>query len=184
MFRSLPLDGAWLITPKRNLDERGYFDQLYCKKEFAQHGLVSEFTSVGVSHNNVRGTVRGLHFQRPPVEQAKLIRVTHGAIKDVIIDLRPNSPTFMQHVLLALRDQEWTMLYVPPGFGHGFQTLTDQTKVEYHIAGEYVPELADGYRWDDPAFDIWMPLPVTMISERDRTYPDFDLTLHKQRFST
>ena len=179
----LPFEGAWLITPDRTADTRGHFEHVFDKAEFEKQGLVSQFDHVGVSHNWKRGTFRGLHFQWPPAGQTKLIRCIQGVIKDVILDIRPDSKTFMEHVMVSLTDLSRSMIYLPSGFAHGFQTLADETKVEYHIAGAYDPERADGYCWRDPAFDIWLPLEVSKISLRDNSYPRFDPHVHKSRFS-
>lgn len=179
----LPLKDALLITPDRTPDVRGYFEHVIERDEFEKAGLVSEFNQVGVSFNWKKHTFRGMHFQWPPYGQTKLIRCTQGVIKDVILDLRPNSPTFMQHVWIALSDLSTSMIYLPSGFAHGFQTLMDETKVEYHIAGAYNPEQADGYSWHDPAFNIWLPREVSIISLRDNSYARFDPHVHKSRFS-
>jgi dTDP-4-dehydrorhamnose 3,5-epimerase len=129
-----------------------------------------------ISHNRQRGTLRGLHYQRAPHQEAKLIRCVRGALYDVAVDLRPESPTFRQWVGVELRAsdrQPSRMLYVPEGFAHGFQTLQDDTEIVYQMSGFYAPEAAAGYRWNDPAFAVGWPEPIAVISERDRTYPDY-----------
>jgi dTDP-4-dehydrorhamnose 3,5-epimerase len=173
IFRETPLAGAWLLEPERIEDERGFFARTWCRDEFAKHGLDPTVAQCSVSNNDRRGTLRGLHFQIAPHEEVKLVRVTHGAVWDVIVDLRPDSPTFKQHFSVVLSDEEGSQLYIPKGMAHGFQTLEDATEVFYQISEPYVPESVRGYRWDDPAFAIPWPEAVSVISERDRRLPLF-----------
>jgi len=173
LFRPLDLAGAVLVEPVRLADERGFFARVFCEEEFAAAGLPTRFPQCNVSFNASKGTVRGMHFQCAPYEDPKLVRCSRGAIFDVIVDLRPGSPTHLRSVGVELTEENGLALYVPPGFAHGFQTLADGTEVFYQMGEVYVPDLARGIRWDDPAIDVRWPLPVAVISERDRTYPDY-----------
>lgn len=171
IFRETPLAPSFLISPERREDERGYFARTFCVKEFAAYGLPTEVQQCNVSFNRMKGTVRGMHFQRPPAAEAKLVRCTRGAIFDVMVDLRPDSPTFCQWYGAELTAGNGDALFVPEGFAHGFQTLQDDSELFYQMFALYSPEHADGVRWNDPAFGIRWPLPVSTIAERDRTYP-------------
>lgn len=173
IFRETPLAGAWVLEPERFEDERGFFARTWCRREFEAHGLDPSIAQCSVSFNHRRGTLRGLHFQAAPHEEIKLVRVTRGAIWDVIVDVRPGSPTFRQHFSVVLSAEARNELYIPKGTAHGFQTLEDETEVFYQISEFYAPESARGYRWDDPSFAIPWPEPVTVISEKDRNLPLF-----------
>jgi len=175
IFEPMPLAGAWLVRTEERPDERGFFARIICVHEFAAHGLQGTFVQSSISHNRQRGTVRGMHFQWPPSSEAKLVRCIRGSIHDIMIDLRPDSPTFMRHAAVTLDDSVNDAAYIPAGFAHGFQTLTDDVLVQYHMTSEFRPDLADGFRWDDPAFSISLPLPVSVISPRDSSYSSFDL---------
>jgi dTDP-4-dehydrorhamnose 3,5-epimerase len=172
-FHETPLAGAWVLEPERFEDERGFFARTYCRREFEAHGLDPSVAQCSVSYNHRRGTLRGLHFQAPPHEEIKLVRVTRGAIWDVIVDLRPGSPTFRRHFGIVLSEENQHELYIPKGMAHGFQTLEDDTEVFYQISEFYAPESARGYRWDDPVFAIPWPEPVTVMSEKDLKLPFF-----------
>jgi len=165
--------GALVIEPERLSDDRGFFARSFCAREFEAHGLDPRVAQCNISFNPRRGTVRGMHFQRPPHAEAKLVRCTAGSLWDVALDLRPESPTFCRHFALELSAENRKMLYLPEGLAHGYQTLADDTEVFYQVSAAYAPDHGAGVRWDDPAFDIAWPLPVAMIAERDRTYPDF-----------
>jgi dTDP-4-dehydrorhamnose 3,5-epimerase len=182
-FTPTKLPGAYVIEIDRSEDARGFFARLWCKEEFKQQGIRMEPVQVSVSHNPAPGTLRGLHFQWPPSTEAKLVRCQRGRIYDVIVDLRPDSPTFTQHVTVNLDDREHNSLYIPPGFAHGFQTLEANTDILYMMSDFYRPDLQDGVRHDDPAFGISWPLPLTSISDRDRDYPDFDPDSHTRKFN-
>jgi dTDP-4-dehydrorhamnose 3,5-epimerase len=173
IFTETALKGAFLIEPERREDERGFFARTWCQREFASHGLHTQWVQCNISFNRQKGTLRGLHYQRPPCEEAKLIRCTRGAMYDVIIDLRTESSTFTHWVAVELTADNRRMLYIPEGFAHGFQTLTGETEVFYQMSQFYAPEYASGVRWDDPAFNIAWPADERTISERDRSYPDF-----------
>jgi dTDP-4-dehydrorhamnose 3,5-epimerase len=175
IFTETRLKGVFEIALDVRADERGFFARSYCAAEFAAHGLNPRVVQCNISHNAQRGTVRGMHYQEAPHGEAKLIRCVRGALYDVVIDLRADSPTFHEWVGVELRAddrQPSPMLFVPEGFAHGFQTLADDTEIFYQMSEFYVPEAARGYRWDDPAFSLTWPEPVRVISERDRTYPD------------
>jgi dTDP-4-dehydrorhamnose 3,5-epimerase len=171
-FIETPLQGAYLIEIDQREDERGFFARLFCKREFTARGLASDFVQQSISYNRRRGTLRGLHFQREPKMEAKLVRCTRGSIWDVIVDLRSSSETLRRWHAEVLTQDNHCMLYVPPGFAHGFQTLEDDTEVVYLISEYYDSELAAGVRWDDPALGLpWPILPPTVISERDLVLP-------------
>lgn len=182
IFVATPLAGAYVVEPERNLDERGFFARTWCRREFAQRGIEIEILQASISHNRRAGTLRGMHFVWPPSREAKLVRCERGAIIDVIIDLRPDSKTFTKHFAAELTETNRSALYIPPGFAHGFQTLADDTEVLYMMTDFYRPELTDGVRFNDPAFCIHWPRPVSVIVERDRTYPDFDRDTYVHRY--
>ncbi len=169
IFQPTKLSGAYTIQIERLADERGFFARSWCRREFEEHGLNPDLAQCNISYNRQRGTLRGMHYQVAPYEEAKLVRCTSGAIYDVIVDLRADSPTFMQHVGVVLTPSDRNMLYVPEGFAHGFLTLEDDTEVFYQMSEFYVPGAARGFRWNDPAFAIDWPEPVVVISE---TRPD------------
>ena len=172
-FEPIGLDGAYLIHPEPMRDDRGYFARTFCVNEFAGNGLETAFPQHSVSCSRLKGTVRGMHLQKPPHEEVKLVRCLTGSIWDVIIDLRRGSPTFGQWKGFELSDDNGIQLYIPKGFAHGFQTLADDTRVNYLISKFYSPGAASGVRYNDPAFDVRWPLPVTTIAEKDLQWPDF-----------
>ena len=169
--------GAVVVEPEPVEDDRGFFARSFCAREFAAHGLDSRVAQCNLSFNRERGTLRGLHFQRPPHAEAKLVRCTRGAVFDVALDLRSDSPTFLEHVAVELSAANRKMLFVPAGFAHGFQTLEPETEVFYQMSAPFVRDASAGVRWNDPAFSIAWPLAVRAISERDRAYPDFSVTV-------
>ncbi len=172
VFEELELSGAFLIEPELERDERGFFARTFCQREFARRGLVDVFVQTSVSFNHSKGTLRGMHYEVAPHDPAKLVRCTAGGIYDVILDLRPGSPTRMRWISAELTASNRRMLYVPKGFAHGFQALTDGAEVFYQMSEFYVPGASRGVRWNDPRFGIRWPEPPTVISERDRSYPD------------
>ena len=174
IFSETKLNGAYLIEIEKFEDIRGFFARSFCGKEFEAKGLNPHVAQCNVSFNPHKGTVRGMHYQSPSAE-AKLVRCTKGAIYDVIIDLRPESPTFREHFGTVLSEENRSMLYIPEMFAHGFQTMEDNSEVFYQMSEFYIPENSRGVRWDDPAFGICWPDEIKIISERDRTYPDFIL---------
>lgn len=165
--------GAWLLDPMRFADDRGFFARVWCKDEAAAHGLNPHIQQCNVSFNPRAGTLRGMHFQRAPHAEAKLVRCTAGAVFDVLIDLRPDSPTFKRWFGAELTADNRRMLYVPEGCAHGYLTLVDGAEVLYQVSARYAPDAAGGVRWDDPAFGIAWPHPVRHLHPRDRDYPDF-----------
>ena len=174
IFRETKLKGAFIIEPERLEDERGFFAHTFCQGEFGTHGLNTRFAQCNISFNKRKGTLRGMHYQVAPYEEAKLVRCTMGAIYDVIIDLRPESLTFKQWMAVELTAENRRMLYIPEGFAHGFQTLEGNTEVFYQMSEFYHPECARGVRWDDPAFGIQWPIKEEMIiSSRDLSFDDY-----------
>ena len=171
IFTRTIFDGAFIVDPERIEDDRGFFARVWCPREFEEQGIDPKLAQCSISFNHRKGTVRGMHYQAPPHAEAKLVRCTHGAIFDVIVDLRPESVTFKQWLGVELTASNRRMLYIPRRFVHGFQTLDDETEVHYQISEFHHPESARGLRWDDPAFGIDWPLPVAVISGRDRSYP-------------
>lgn len=173
IFRETELNGAYEIEPDPHRDDRGFFARVWCRRELEANGLDTRISQCSISFNKKKGTLRGMHWQCAPHEEVKLVRCTSGSIYDVIIDLRPVSRTFMRHIGLVLSADNRKILYIPEGFAHGFLTLEDNTEVFYQISEFYAPESARGVRWNDPAFGIRWPMDIAVISERDRTYPDY-----------
>ena len=169
-FAPTPLAGAYVVELERLQDERGFFARSFCQEEFRRHGLKPAIAQCNVSWNARRGTLRGLHFQAAPHEEAKVVRCTRGAIWDVIVDLREGSPTRWRWHALELNAENRLAFYVPEGFAHGFQTLADDSEVLYQMSEPYYPDLARGLRWDDPKLAIRWPLPDPIMSARDRSY--------------
>jgi len=172
-FEKTAIEGAWLICLDRLEDSRGFFARCYCEREFGERGLLPHVAQCNLSFNVRRGTLRGMHFQREPHAEAKVVRCIRGAIYDVIVDLRKPSPTYCRWAAFELTDENRHALYVPPGLAHGFQTLVDATELYYQMSEPYVAGASDGVRWDDPAFGIRWPIPDPLLSEKDRSYPDF-----------
>jgi len=168
-----PVKGTFIIEPERIEDERGFFARTWCAEEFAKHGLNSKILQCSVSYNSRKGTLRGMHYQASPHEEAKLVRCTRGAIFDVVIDLRPDSNTYTKHTSVVLTETNGLLLYVPEGVAHGYQTLEDDSEVFYQISETFHPGSARGVRWDDPCFDIPWPDADRIILHRDRQYPLF-----------
>jgi len=173
--RFLPgqLRGVFRVEMERLQDERGYFARSWCVREAEAHGLNPRLVQCNVSFNRRRGTLSGMHFQVAPCREAKLVRCTRGWIADVVVDLRPESPTYKRWEAFQLSDQNGTALYIPEGFAHGFQTLADDTEVYYQMSEFHSEEHARGLRWNDPAFGINWPLPDPILSPKDAAYPDF-----------
>jgi dTDP-4-dehydrorhamnose 3,5-epimerase len=171
IFRELALASAFTIELEPHGDERGQFVRTWCRDEFSRHGIDVTFVQTAASINPQRGTMRGLHWQDPPHEEAKLVRCTRGAIYDVIADIRRESPTYGQWVGVTLTPQSQLTLFVPAGFAHGFQTLVDGTEVSYQLNTAYVPSAARGVRYDDPVLAIDWPVPVSRISDKDTSWP-------------
>jgi len=176
IFEKTKLPGVFEIRMEPMPDARGFFARCWCEREFESHGLNPKVVQCSVSFNARRGTLRGMHYQVAPDQEAKVVRCTKGALYDVLVDLRRGSPTFGDWVAVVLTAERRNMVYVPEGCAHGFLTLEDETEVLYQISEFYSPQSARGVRWDDPAFRIVWPEEVKVISERDRKYPDFALT--------
>jgi dTDP-4-dehydrorhamnose 3,5-epimerase len=175
IFTESPLPGAFLVDLAPIADERGFFARAYCAEEFAARGLGIELRQCSVSYNTRKGTLRGLHHQRAPHEEHKLVRCTAGAIFDVIVDMRPRSAHYRRWFGTELTAQNRRSLFIPPGFAHGFMTLSDEAEVYYMISVAHAPESAQGFRWSDPAFGIEWPMAPTVISPRDAAYPLLDI---------
>jgi dTDP-4-dehydrorhamnose 3,5-epimerase len=172
-FVDIDIAGACFVKMEELKDDRGFFARSFCRREFEEHGLNPNVAQCNVSLNQYKGTLRGLHSQAWPNEEAKLVRCTQGVIYDVILDLRPDSETFLTHFGVELSAKNHVMLYVPEGVYHGFLTLEDNTEVFYQMSEFYHPDKALGVRWNDPAFGIKWPIEVSQISDKDRSYPDY-----------
>ena len=173
IFTEADVAGAYIIDVEPLSDERGLFARTWCRRELEEHGLDIDVAQCSTSFNATTGTLRGLHLQAEPFAETKTVRCTSGAIHDVIVDLRPESPTYLVHAAVRLTSENRRMLYIPKGVAHGFLTLVDRTEVAYQMSEFYSAEHARGVRWDDPAFRIEWPGGARIINERDRTYPDF-----------
>ena len=173
LFGETEIPGAWLIDIERHADERGFFARTWCRREAAAHGLVADFAQNSVSYNSAAGTLRGLHYQWHPHGEAKVVQCLRGAIFDVIVDLRPDSPSFGRWLGTELTADSHRMLFIPEHVAHGFQTLAADTEVAYMISAFHRPDAARGIRHDDPALGIPWPLPVTHLSAKDKTWPTF-----------
>lgn len=174
IFTETKLKGAFIIDLELRADDRGAFARTFCMKEFEAHGLKSSVAQCNLSYNYKAGTLRGMHYQIPPAAETKLVRCTKGAIYDVIIDLRPDSPTYLQHIGVELTEDNHRALYVPELFAHGYQALTDGAEVAYQVGEFYTPGYERGIRYDDPTFKIEWPMPITVISDKDAAWPAFE----------
>ncbi|MGD8457103.1 MAG: dTDP-4-dehydrorhamnose 3,5-epimerase [Anaerolineales bacterium] len=172
-FTETPLSGAFIIDPDLLEDERGFFARVYCEEEFHQHGLIPQVVQSSISFNPTSGTLRGMHYQAQPDAEIKLVRCTRGAIYDVIVDLRRDSPTYKDWFAVELNEDNARQLYIPEDFAHGFVSLKDDTEVLYQISTHYHPPSARGFRYNDPGFDIDWPFPIKVISDKDNIWPDF-----------
>ena len=173
IFTEVDVAGAYIVDVEPHSDERGLFARTWCRRELQDFGLDVDVAQCSTSFNARTGTLRGLHLQAAPFEEIKIVRCTSGAIHDVIVDLRPESPTYLRHAAVQLTSENRRMLYIPKGVAHGFLTLLDRTEVAYQISEFFSPDHARGVRWDDPAFGIEWPLGERIMNARDRTYPDF-----------
>lgn len=167
IFDELEIEGVYKITLEKKEDDRGFFARCYCKREFEEHNLHTSFVQENLSFNKRKGTLRGMHYQRAPYGEVKVVSCLHGAIYDVVLDIREGSPTYGKWIAEILTGQNYTMLYIPEGMAHGFQTLEDDTLVHYQMGTFYVPEAAEGIRFDDERFRIAWPINEKIISERD-----------------
>jgi len=173
IFTALPLAGAYVVDLEPRRDERGFFARGFCANEFAAQGLKTQIVQANLSQNIKRGTVRGMHYQRPPYAEVKLVRCTHGTIFDAIIDLRPDSPTHLRWTSVELSRENRRMLYVPEGFAHGYQALTDDSEVLYMVTQFYAPDHEAAIRWNDPRFAIRWPIADVVLSPKDAAHPDY-----------
>lgn len=171
IFIPTKLSGVFIVEPEPHPDARGFFARTFCTREFKEQGLATEFVQCSISANRARGTLRGLHYQLPPAGEIKLVRCTSGAIHDVVVDLRHDSPTYLEHLGVELTAQNRRALYIPEMFAHGLQTLADETEVFYQISEFHAPDKSAGLRFDDPKLGIQWPLPVTVINDKDRNWP-------------
>ncbi len=178
IFKELPLPGAYLIEPELGHDQRGFFARTWCRDEFRAQGLNADLVQCSVAFNRLRGTFRGLHYQRPPHAEFKLVRCTRGAIFDLLVDLRPASPQFAHWQGCELSAENHHLLFIPPGVAHGYLTLADDSEVFYQMSHAYDPTAAAGVRYDDPALGIVLPEPVRVIAQRDRSFPDIAEVAH------
>lgn len=181
IFTETKLPGAYIIEMEKRSDARGFFARAYCQREFAEHGLIMTIVQTNVSFSQTKGTLRGMHYQTAPYAEAKLIRCTQGSIFDVIVDLRPASPAYTAWIGVELSAANQRLLYVPEGFAHGFLTLEEAVEVTYQVSQFYTPEAERGARWNDPAFGIEWPLPVSVISDKDNHWPDYGVGEESQR---
>ena len=174
IFTETKLKGAFVLDLERREDERGFFARAFCQHEFADHGLKPVIAQGNIAFNVKRGTLRGMHFQFPPAAETKLVRCTRGAIYDVIVDLRPESDTYLEHIAVELSESNQRSLYVPERFAHGYQVLEDETETSYQVGEFYAPEHEGGLMYDDPRLAIEWPLEVTEISPKDAAWPSLD----------
>jgi dTDP-4-dehydrorhamnose 3,5-epimerase len=171
IFTETKLQGAFVIDLERREDNRGFFARTFCQNEFSEHGLKPVIAQANVAFNRRKGTLRGMHFQFPPAPETKLVRCTRGAILDIIVDLRPESPSYLEHVAVELSADNYRALYVPERFAHGYQVLEDTTETSYQVGEFYTPAAEGGLPYDDPRLGLSWPLPVMEISEKDREWP-------------
>jgi dTDP-4-dehydrorhamnose 3,5-epimerase len=171
LFSETHLAGAYIIDIEPRKDDRGFFARSWCMDEFKKHNLNPNLVQCNISFSRLCGTLRGMHYQVPPYQETKLVRCNKGAVYDVIIDLRPNSESFKKWLTVELSAENYRALFVPQGFAHGYQTLTDDTEVFYQVSEFYHPEAERGIRWDDPGFGIKWPIAVSAISDKDKAYP-------------
>jgi dTDP-4-dehydrorhamnose 3,5-epimerase len=171
IFTETALAGAYIIDIEARADSRGFFARVFCQEEFADHGLKPTIAQSNIAFNARKGTLRGMHFQFPPAAETKLVRCTRGAILDIIVDLRPESPTYLEHVAVELTGDNHRALYVPERFAHGYQVLEDATETSYQVGEFYTPDAEGGLRYDDPRLGLTWPLPITEMSEKDAQWP-------------
>jgi dTDP-4-dehydrorhamnose 3,5-epimerase len=175
IFTKTALEGAHIIDVDPRNDNRGFFARVFCQKEFEAHGLKPVIAQANLAFNNQKGTLRGMHCQFPPAAETKIVRCTRGAILDIIVDLRPESPTYLQHIAVELNEDNHRALYVPERFAHGYQVLQDKTETSYHVGEFYAPGYEGGLLYNDPRLGLQWPLPVTVISEKDQAWPLLDV---------
>lgn len=173
IFTEGALPGTYIIDPEKKIDHRGYFARIFCQQEFAGHDLIQAVAQANLSFNEQRGTLRGMHYQAAPHQEVKVVRCTQGALYDVIVDVRPDSDTYGEWMGVELSAENGRALYVPEGFAHGYVTLTDDTEAVYFVSTFYTPGAERGLRYDDPTIGIEWPVPVSVISEKDQSWPAF-----------
>jgi dTDP-4-dehydrorhamnose 3,5-epimerase len=171
IFTETSLPGAYIIDLEPRGDSRGFFARAFCQNEFTAHGLKPVIAQANIAFNNKKGTLRGMHFQYPPAAETKIVRCTRGAILDIIVDLRPESPSYLQHVAVELNEDNHRALYVPERFAHGYQVLCDKTETSYQVGEFYTPGSEGGLHYNDPRLGLEWPLPVSVISDKDREWP-------------
>jgi dTDP-4-dehydrorhamnose 3,5-epimerase len=174
IFTETKLAGAFILDLERREDSRGFFARMFCQHEFAEHGLKPVIAQANLAFNRCKGTLRGMHFQYPPAPETKLVRATRGAILDIIVDLRPESPTYLEHIEVELSADNYRALYVPERFAHGYQALADDTETSYHVGEFYAPETEGGLSPHDPRLGLAWPLPVSEMSDKDRQWKSLD----------
>lgn len=174
IFHETELPGAYVLDIEPREDSRGFFARVFCQREFEEHGLKPIIAQANVAYNHAKGTLRGMHFQYPPAAETKLVRCTRGAILDIIVDLRPESPTYLQHIAVELSEENYRTVYVPERFAHGYQVLRNKTETCYQVGEFYSPGLEGGLRFDDRRLGINWPLPVSTISSKDREWKPLD----------
>ena len=174
IFTETKLKGAFIIDVVRHEDSRGFFGRAFCQREFADHGLKPIIAQANIAFNTKKGTLRGMHFQHPPAAETKLVRCTRGAILDIIVDVRPDSPTYLQHIAVELSADNHRALYVPERFAHGYQVLEDATETSYQVGEFYTPGVEGGLMYDDPRLGLCWPLPVSVISDKDNNWKRLD----------
>lgn len=174
IFTETKLKGAFILDVERREDSRGFFGRAFCQNEFKAHGLKPVIAQGNIAYNRKKGTIRGMHFQFPPAAESKLVRCTRGAIVDIIVDLRPESPTYLQHVAVELNEDNFRALYVPERFAHGYQALEDNTDTSYQVGEFYTPGTEGGLLFNDPRLGLEWPLPVSIISDKDRVWRTLD----------
>jgi dTDP-4-dehydrorhamnose 3,5-epimerase len=174
IFTEGALPGTYIIDPERKRDSRGYFARVFCRDEFAAHGLSDSMVQANVSFNHERGTLRGLHYQAAPHQEAKIIRCSRGALYDVVVDVRPGSPSYGRWMGVELSAENGRAFYVPEGFAHGYLTLVDDTEAGYFTSAFYAPEAERGLRYDDPSLNIEWPIAVSVVSDKDQSWPAFE----------
>lgn len=170
IFTETKLKGAYIIDIEKREDSRGFFARAFCQKEMAAHGLKPVIAQANLAFNIRKGTVRGMHYQYPPAAESKLVRCTRGAILDIIVDLRPESPTYLQHIEVELSEDNYRALYVPERFAHGYQALRDGTETSYQVGEFYTPDAEGGLRYDDPKLGLKWPLPISVVSDKDKAF--------------
>src|SRR3954462_14939286 len=171
IFTETKLKGAFILDIEKREDSRGFFARVFCQNEMKTHGLKPVIAQANLAFNTKKGTVRGMHFQYPPAAETKLVRCTRGKILDIIVDLRPESPTYLQHISVELGEDDHRALYVPERFAHGYQALLDNTETSYQVGEFYTPQAEGGLRYDDPALGLTWPIPGTEMSDKDRVWP-------------